>query len=179
MNDGKEREKRMEQEKLSTADLAGASRDETSRESMQARKHRIVGDVHSDSSEERRDTPRAATPINRSAESSPSIATGVGIGTAAAMAKDLESGPLFSPQEAGDLRSKWDAIQRGFVDEPRRAVQEADSLVATAMKNLAEQFASQRSTLEGQWDRGGDVSTEDLRLVLRRYRAFFGRLLSV
>jgi len=58
-------------------------------------------------------------------------------------------------------------------------VQEADSLVATAMKRLAEQFALERSTLEGQWDRGGDVSTEDLRIALRRYRSFFGRLLSV
>jgi hypothetical protein len=95
------------------------------------------------------------------------------------MAKDPESGPLFSPEEAGDLRRKWDAIQGAFVDEPRKAVQEADSLVATAMKSLAEQFASQRSTIEGQWDRGGDVSTEDLRLVLRRYRSFFGRLLSI
>lgn len=179
VNDHEEREQRMEDEKLTTADLAGASRDETATDRMEARKHRIAGDVHSDSPEERRKTPRTTTPVNRSAESSPAVAIGAAAGVAAAMAKDPESGPLFSPQEAGDLRSKWDAIQGGFVDEPRRAVQEADSLVATAMKSLAEQFASQRSMLEGQWDRGSDVSTEDLRLVLRRYRSFFGRLLSV
>ena len=171
----------MADEKLSTADLAGTSRDQaaTDTDSMEAPKHRIAGDVRADSPQERREMPRATTAINRSAESSPSAATGAATGAAAVMAKDPQSGPLFSPEEAGDLRNKWDAIQGGFVDEPRRAVQEADSLVATAMKSLAEQFASQRSTLEGQWDRGGDVSTEDLRLVLRRYRAFFGRLLSV
>jgi hypothetical protein len=177
VNDHEARDERAEGEKLSTADLAGASREDTT-DSLEARKHRIVGDVHTGSPEERRQTPRATTPINRAAESSQSIAAAA-TGTAVVMAKDPESGPLFSPEEAGDLRRKWDAIQGAFVDEPRKAVQEADSLVATAMKSLAEQFASQRSTIEGQWDRGGDVSTEDLRLVLRRYRSFFGRLLSI
>jgi hypothetical protein len=96
-----------------------------------------------------------------------------------ATSDETERGPLFSAQEAASLRSRWDAIQVGFVDEPRGSVREADTLVATAMKRLAEQFAAERSTLEGQWDRGGDVSTEDLRIALRRYRSFFGRLLSV
>jgi hypothetical protein len=65
------------------------------------------------------------------------------------------------------------------VDEPRRAVEQADSLVAEAMKRLAEIFAEERATLEGQWGRDETVSTENLRLALRRYRSFFGRLLSV
>ena len=86
---------------------------------------------------------------------------------------------LFSPDEANTLRGQWDSIQVGFVDEPRRAVERADQLVAGAMKRLAEMFAAERSRLEGQWDRGDSVSTEELRLALRRYRAFFGRLLSV
>ena len=73
----------------------------------------------------------------------------------------------------------WDTIQGGFVDEPRRAVEQADSLVAGAMKRLAEIFTEERAKLEGQWDRKKSVSTEDLRLALRRYRSFFGRLLSV
>jgi len=47
------------------------------------------------------------------------------------------------------------------------------------MKRLAEIFAQERSNLEGQWDQGENVSTEDLRLALRRYRSFFSRLLSV
>jgi hypothetical protein len=86
---------------------------------------------------------------------------------------------LFSQDESKDLYAKWDAIQVGFVDEPRQAVEQADSLVAGAMKRLAEVFAEERARLEGQWDRGDNVSTEELRLALRRYRAFFGRLLSV
>lgn len=89
------------------------------------------------------------------------------------------STPLLPDAEVGEMRSRWDSIQAGFVDEPRRAVEDADALVATAMKRLAETFASERSELEKQWDRGDDVSTEDLRLALQRYRAFFGRLLSL
>ena len=86
---------------------------------------------------------------------------------------------LFSQDESKQLYAKWDAIQVGFVDEPRQAVERADSLVAAAMQRLAEVFAEERARLEGQWDRGDNVSTEELRLALRRYRAFFGRLLSV
>ena len=87
--------------------------------------------------------------------------------------------PLLAHDESADLKRRWDAIQASFVDEPRHAVEEADNLVANAMKRLAEVFASERSNLEGQWDRGDDVSTEDLRVALRRYRSFFGRLLAV
>lgn len=86
--------------------------------------------------------------------------------------------PLFSDTEIGNLRSRWSNVQAGFVDEPRRAVEEADQLVATVMQRLAEGFASERSSLERQWDSGDNVSTEDLRLALQRYRTFFGRLLN-
>ena len=87
--------------------------------------------------------------------------------------------PLLNAEESGELHARWDSIQAGFVDEPRKAVEQADALVASAMKRLAEVFAEERSRLEEQWGRGGDVSTEDLRLALQRYRSFFGRLLSV
>jgi hypothetical protein len=87
--------------------------------------------------------------------------------------------PLFPAQEVDQLRERWNDVQAGFVDEPRRAVEQADSLVASAMKRLAETFAEERTRLEGQWDRGDDVSTEDLRLALQRYRSFFARLLSL
>jgi hypothetical protein len=87
--------------------------------------------------------------------------------------------PMFPAEEADELRSTWDSIQAGFVDEPRSAVESADELVARTMKRLAESFAAERAALEEQWASGGDVSTEDLRQALRRYRAFFGRLLSV
>jgi len=87
--------------------------------------------------------------------------------------------PLLSSDESGKLRRDWDGIQAAFVDEPRHAVEQADNLVAVTMKRLAEMFAAERSKLEGQWARGDDVSTEDLRLALQRYRSFFHRLLSI
>lgn len=87
--------------------------------------------------------------------------------------------PLFPGAEADALRGRWTDIQAAFVDEPRRAVEQADGLVAEAIKKLAEMFADERDRLEGQWSRGDDVSTEDLRQALQRYRSFFTRLLSV
>ena len=87
--------------------------------------------------------------------------------------------PLFPAGELDGLRTRWNDVQGAFVDEPRRAVEEADGLVASAMKRLAEVFAEERSKLEQQWDRGDNVSTEDLRIALQRYRSFFHRLLSV
>lgn len=87
--------------------------------------------------------------------------------------------PLFPNDELENLRTRWKEIQTNFVDEPRKAVEQADGLVASAMKRLAEVFADERSNLEKQWDRGDDVSTEDLRVALQRYRSFFDRLLSV
>ena len=87
--------------------------------------------------------------------------------------------PLFPNNELEGLRSRWKEIQTNFVDEPRKAVEQADSLVASAMKRLAEVFAEERSNLEKQWDRGDQVSTEDLRVAFQRYRSFFDRLLSV
>jgi hypothetical protein len=65
------------------------------------------------------------------------------------------------------------------VDEPRRTVEAADKLVASVMQRLAEGFANERSSLEKQWDRGDNVSTEDLRVALQRYRSFFDRLLKL
>lgn len=87
--------------------------------------------------------------------------------------------PLFAENEVGDYRSRWSNIQAGFVDEPRHAVEEADSLVAQLMKKLAEGFATERDRLEKHWDSGENVSTEDLRIALQRYRSFFDRLLKV
>jgi hypothetical protein len=87
--------------------------------------------------------------------------------------------PLFDDAAASDLRDRWTDVQTGFVDEPRSAVEAADSLVAEVMKRLADGFATERQALEQQWSRGDDVSTEDLRLALRRYRSFFDRLLKI
>ena len=87
--------------------------------------------------------------------------------------------PLFASNEAPDFRTRWEKIQIGFVDEPKKAVEQADELVASAIKRLAEVFASERQKLEAEWEKNDNVSTEDLRVALRRYRSFFDRLLSV
>ncbi|HZS29246.1 MAG TPA: hypothetical protein VFB76_18620 [Candidatus Angelobacter sp.] len=85
---------------------------------------------------------------------------------------------LFAESEVTELRGRWTNVQSAFVDEPRQAVEEADKLVATVMQRLADGFAGERSSLEKQWDRGDNVSTEDLRVALQRYRSFFDRLLA-
>ena len=92
--------------------------------------------------------------------------------------RGIASTPLFSEAEVTELRQRWSDVQSAFVDKPRKTVEEADKLVATIMRRLAEGFASERSNLENRWDRAGNVSTEDLRVALQRYRSFFDRLLN-
>jgi hypothetical protein len=86
--------------------------------------------------------------------------------------------PLLGTDETGGFRERWQSIQVRFVDEPRQAVEDADSLVAELMQRLAQTFHEERENLESQWSRGDDVSTEDLRVGLKRYRSFFERLLA-
>jgi hypothetical protein len=86
--------------------------------------------------------------------------------------------PLLAPEEGQRFEARWTDVQNGFVDAPRRAVEEADTLVAELMQHLARTFADERSRLEGQWDRGDEVSTDELRVAFQRYRVFFARLLA-
>ena len=88
-------------------------------------------------------------------------------------------GSLFSNEAENDFRSRWTSVQTGFVDEPREAVEQADELVAQVMQHLAQSFSDQRASLEQHWEKSEQVSTEDLRLALKRYRSFFDRLLSI
>jgi hypothetical protein len=101
----------------------------------------------------------------------------------AALGSELDSdghryAQLLEDHEMQSILGQWKDIQAAFVDEPRKAVQDADALVAELMQRLAEMFATEREQLESQWAGGADVSTEDLRRGLRRYRSFFERLLS-
>jgi hypothetical protein len=85
---------------------------------------------------------------------------------------------LLKPDELQSIVDRWKEIQAGFVDEPRKAVKEADALVADLMQRLAQMFASEREQLESRWTAGDSVSTEDLRQGFQRYRSFFERLLA-
>ena len=90
--------------------------------------------------------------------------------------RDEEGG--FLPDDRMDaLRTQWDDVQAGFVDDPQTAVQRAHKLVTELVNELTDTFTRERSTLESQWSGGGQADTEALRVALQRYRSFFNRLL--
>ena len=126
----------------------------------------------------------ALGPSDRAVETPP-VATAPPVETRAferkgdGSASDASAPPLLRSEDVESLRARWNVIQGAFVDEPRHAVEQADSLVAEAIRHLTEVFVEERSNLERQWGSGEDISTEDLRMALRRYRSFFTRLLSV
>jgi hypothetical protein len=99
--------------------------------------------------------------------------------TQTAIKEDAKLAPLFAEDVAMDFRSRWDVVQRSFVDNPQDAVRAGDELVAQVIKSLAKSFANQRSGLEGRHEQTEEATTEDLRLSLRGYRSFFERLLSI
>jgi hypothetical protein len=85
--------------------------------------------------------------------------------------------PLFTPEVAENFRRDWDAVQIGFVDDPRQAVRKADELVQQVLHNLTDHFSGERNRVEAQGAQAD--STEALRMALRRDRAFLERLLSL
>ena len=121
--------------------------------------------------EDRRpDQEPAATPLG-----GPAAPTAPDHGTAGPASA---TGPLLAAGDAEGFRARWTDIQTGFVDAPRRAVEQADGLVAELMQHLASTFADERGRLERQWDQGDDVPTDHLRDAFQRYRSFFERLLA-
>jgi hypothetical protein len=116
--------------------------------------------------------PRRNAPIEKQAE-------GEVISLESRRMNTRNEGSLVGNRQMEDLRGRWSGIQASFVDDPRNAVQEADALVSSAIKQIEESFRDQRSQLEKQWSEGTEASTEDLRVAVQRYRAFFDRLLSM
>lgn len=160
---------------LTTADLAGTTRDTgTESEGQEAEPDTVPASAETVEPErpEQTDEDAESEAAPRSSDSS-QAATGKHEPDA-----DRERSPLLPQDEAAEFQTRWKALQTSFVDEPRRAVEEGDTLVAELMQKLANSFAEERQSLETQWDRGDDVSTEDLRIALQRYRSFFDRLLS-
>ncbi|SDX16815.1 hypothetical protein SAMN05421504_102526 [Amycolatopsis xylanica] len=84
---------------------------------------------------------------------------------------------LFGQDEVEGFRAQWQELQAAFVDDPKRAVEDADQLVAAIMQSLAATFAEHKRELESQWQQG-EAPTEDLRVALRSYRSFFNQLLN-
>jgi hypothetical protein len=86
------------------------------------------------------------------------------------------SASLLNREESEQFRTRWNEIQGKFVDEPRSAVEQADELVTEVIELITEMFNNEHRSLEAQWNKGSDVSTEDLRIALQRYRSFFNSL---
>ena len=174
-------------DELTTADLAGRSEKARAREERpQLVRNQPIEqpDYNSTSPNQRRNPASDLRSPNDGPEMADALTTPISTverNQPGSMTSSTENQPtpLFSETEVGDFRSRWGNIQTAFVDEPRHAVEDADNLVASLMKKLAEGFANERERLEKQWDRGDNVSTEDLRVALQRYRSFFDRLLKV
>jgi flagellar basal body rod protein FlgF len=66
-----------------------------------------------------------------------------------------------------------------FVDDPRQAVSDAEALVSDVIDDMTAGFRQQRQQLESLWNQGHQVSTEQLRQAIQRYRDFFERFLRV
>ena len=89
------------------------------------------------------------------------------------------SARILELDESESFHTRWDAIQSSFIDEPRRSVAEADRLVQEVTGRITERFEQERDRLESTWESGEEVTTEDLRIALQRYRSFFDRLLRI
>lgn len=82
------------------------------------------------------------------------------------------SGGGVPTERARAYGARWDAVKVSFVDEPRKAVEQADALVRELVEDLLRD--QRRSASEG-----AETSTEDLRMALLRYRGLFDRLLDL
>lgn len=96
-----------------------------------------------------------------------------------AVKEERHLAPLFTEDSATAFRTRWDLVQKGFVDDPKAAVHAADELVIQVTKSLTETFANQRAELEKRFSGAQEPTTENLRIALRQYRSFFERLLSI
>ncbi len=102
---------------------------------------------------------------------------------AARMERAGDDEHAFGTSYLGDGKSdepwqQWRQIQANFVDDPRSSVAQAHGLVGELMEGIVRRFETERQQLEQRWSSGEDVSTEELRHCLQRYRDFFGRLLA-
>jgi uncharacterized protein YukE len=143
---------------------------------------RDLRDAQAAGERERSAAKRDRPPI-RAAGAKPEQSKAAAAGLATAPTPERKDAPLFDEAAGRKLRDRWMTIQTEFVDEPRDAVQKADSLVAEVLNRLTDTFAREREELEAGWSGAGgsehEVSTEDLRQAIRRYRSFFNRLLSL
>jgi hypothetical protein len=162
----------MEDRELSTRDLAGTSPEDARGSSDDPDRVEEPSSMTADDTTDAADLPQERSRERDEADDVRNDADDDSGGS------EASEGPLLPREQSERLVGRWQEIQAGFVDEPRESVAQADALVADLMQRLAAGFSNAREGLEAQWGRGDDVSTEDLRIALTRYRAFFDRLLS-
>lgn len=102
------------------------------------------------------------------------------------------------PEERNRFRESWNEIQRGFVDDPRRALHSADLLVVEVMRlrgypveedfdrraddlsvdhpRVVQHYREAREVRDASTD-GGEVDTERQRTALTSYRSLVDALL--
>ncbi len=166
--------------KVSTSDLAGRERSDTTTQRDDAP---VNGAAPPRDSGVEDDRSAQRERLDRDRQDSESRSAGerddaLGRDTARGNGVRSERTALLEGDAAKTLNERWTEIQVDFVDKPREAVSRADELVASVMQQLAARFADERDNLESQWSSGDDVDTEELRVALQRYRSFFQRLLS-
>ena len=154
---------------LSTADLASTAQGSGTRDVADERQESTMD------TESPVDTPvRAEGSLDTVDTEEPGTRSGAH--TADQHAASEDAPPLFDADAVTSFRGRWQEVQTGFVDDPRRAVRDADELVAAVISALASSFAEHKGDLEAQW-REGEPATEELRVALRRYRSFFDQLI--
>lgn len=84
--------------------------------------------------------------------------------------------PLLTGTVEQDFRTRWSAIQIGFVEDPSKSVRDADGLLDEIASARLESFQERRADLAAGWQ-NGSPGTEELRLALQRYHAFVGVVL--
>jgi hypothetical protein len=80
--------------------------------------------------------------------------------------------------ETDELRRRWEAAQAGFVDDPHRAVEQADEMVSAAVAALQAHIEQRREDLAETWRGGAPASTDALLEAFQRYRELFEDVLS-
>ncbi|REF35455.1 hypothetical protein [Thermasporomyces composti] len=77
-----------------------------------------------------------------------------------------------------ELQHRWLVTQAQLLDDPRDAVREAGLLIGDAMQFVTSTFSEHRDRIEREWKNNENLSTDELRMIMRRYRNLFQYVLS-
>jgi hypothetical protein len=78
-------------------------------------------------------------------------------------------------QEGAVTGGRWGEIQAMFVDDPRRSVAVAEGVVNEAISAFIDAARARQASLASAWQ-GQEAGTEELRVALQDYRAFWNSI---